>query len=159
MRRDLLARQTCSVARSAAVVGDPWALLIIREAFLGHRRFADFVEFTGAQPSVVSDRLKRLVESGVLERIEYQQHPSRHEYRLTDMGRDLQPVLVALTLWGDAHLDGGDGPPLRYTHAACGHDADPTLVCGHCAEPLDGRSLRAHPGPGADPAEVERRRR
>lgn len=147
------------MARSAAIVADPWALLIIREAFFGHRRFADFVEFTGAQPSVVSDRLKRLVEAGIFERREYQEHPPRHDYRLTQMGRDLQPVLIALTQWGDTYLDGGAGPPLRYTHQACGHDADPTLVCGHCSEPLDGRALRVHPGPGADPAEVEHRRR
>lgn len=147
------------MARAASVIGDPWALLIVREALAGHRRFADFVEFTGAQPSVVSNRLKRLVEAGVLERREYQEHPSRHEYRLTDMGRDLQGVLIALTLWGDAHLDEGAGPPLIYTHAGCDHDAEPHLVCGTCGDPLHARNLHARPGPGADPDTVARRRR
>lgn len=139
------------------MIGDPWTLLIVREAFLGNRRFADFVEFTGAQPSVVSDRLKRLVEAGVLERREYQQHPARHEYRLTQMGRDLQPVLMALTKWGDTHLDRSEGAPLVNIHTTCGHDADPTIVCGHCAEHLTTKNVVAVPGPGVDPEQVERR--
>lgn len=158
MRRDRIAEQHCSIARSAAVIGDPWSLLIIREAFLGHRRFADFVEFTGAQPSVVSDRLKRLVDAGVLERIEYQQHPPRQEYRLTAMGRDLQPVLITMARWGDTHLDRGRGAPLVNVHTECGHPVDPTLACGHCSEPITIDNVRSRPGPGADPAEVERRR-
>lgn len=117
---------------------------------MGRRRFGDFVDHTGAQPSVISAQLKRLVEVGVLKRREYQQNPVRHEYRLTPMGRDLQPVLLALTKWGDTHLDRGAGAPVVNTHTDCGHAADPTMVCGHCAEPITTRNIRAAAGPGLD---------
>jgi DNA-binding HxlR family transcriptional regulator len=157
VRNDLIGDQACSIARSAAVVGDPWSLLIVRDAFLGHRRFAEFVEFTGAQPSVVSDRLKRLVASGVLERRRYQDHPPREEYRLTAMGRDLQPVLLAMTRWGDRHLATNGGPPVVHTHLDCGGPADPITVCGHCGEPLTVGNVVAEPGPGADVGNLERR--
>ncbi|MEM8621216.1 MAG: helix-turn-helix domain-containing protein [Actinomycetota bacterium] len=157
MRKDKIGTQACSIARSAAVIGDAWVLLILREAFFGNRRFGDFVAFTGAQPSVVSDRLKRLVDAGVLEQTLYDEHPPRYEYRLTAMGRDLQPVLMTLTKWGDTHLDAGGGPPLVNTHTACGHDADPTVVCGHCSEPLTPSNVRSSVGPGADADTVARR--
>lgn len=150
VRKKDIAEQTCSIARSAAVFGDPWSLLILREAFFGHRRFADFVDNTGAQPSVVSARLKQLVEAGVFERREYSTNPVRHEYRLTAMGRDLQPVMLAITAWGDRHLDGGLGPPVVNLHTDCGHPADPTMVCGHCAEPVTTRNIEGRPGPGLD---------
>lgn len=148
MRRDRIAAQRCSIARSSAVIGDPWSLLVIREVFLGHRRFTELVRYTGAQPSVVSERLKRLVDAGVLERREYQQHPPRQEYRLTPMGKDLQPVLLALTHWGDTHLDDGGGPPVVNVHTTCGNQVEPVMVCGHCREPTEGR-IRSEPGPGA----------
>lgn len=104
VRTDKIAAQACPIARSSAIVGDPWVLLILREAFSGRRRFADFVEFTHAQPSVVSDRLKRLVAAGILESSPYQEHPPRNEYTLTPMGRDLESVLLALADWGNSHL-------------------------------------------------------
>jgi len=157
MRTDLIAGQNCSIARAAAVVGDPWSLLVVREAFLGSRRFAEFVELTGAQPSVVSDRLKRLVASGILERLRYEERPPRDEYRLTTKGRDLQPILLALTTWGDRYLEQGDGVPVVHHHVDCGHPADPTLVCGHCGEPLTTANVRSVPGPGADAAAVAHR--
>ena len=148
MRRDEIAEQTCSIARTAAVIGDAWSLLILREAFFGRRRFGDFVEHTGAQPSVVSTHLKRLVDAGILDRREYQQNPVRHEYRLTQMGKDLQPVMLALMKWGDTHLAGAAGAPIVNTHTDCGHDADPTMVCGHCSEPITTRNIRSRLGPG-----------
>lgn len=155
MRRDRISKQACSIARASAIIGDPWVLLILREAFLGHRRFADFVEFTGAQPSVVSDRLKRLVGAGVLEQSQYQEHPPRNEYRLTVMGRDLQPVMLLLTKWGDTHLDAGKGPPVLHTHTDCTQRADPTVVCGHCSQPLTPSNVRSSAGPGAGSARVD----
>lgn len=157
VRSDKISQQACSIARSSAIVGDPWVLLILREAFFGHRRFSDFVEFTGAQPSVISDRLKRLVDAGVLESSQYQEHPPRNEYTLTPMGRDLQPVLMHLTKWGDTYLDGGQGAPVVNTHTECDHDADPKLVCGHCDAPLTHTNVRSSPGPGADPDQVASR--
>ncbi len=159
VRKDQLAEQSCSIARTAAVIGDAWTLLILREAFLGHRRFADFVEFTGAQPSVVSDRVKKLVDAGVLEPQAYQDHPPRNEYRLTDKGKDLHPVLLTLAAWGDTHLDDGRGAPVVRTHTTCGHSDHPHLVCGHCAERLTPRTVRATVGPGADPDDIARRTR
>lgn len=150
VRTNKIAAQACSIARSSAIVGDPWVLLILREAFSGRRRFGDFVEFTGAQPSVISDRLKRLVTAGILESSQYQEHPPRNEYTLTPMGRDLESVLMALAKWGDHHLDAGQGPPMVNIHTECGHPSDPVLVCGHCAEPLTHANIRSTPGPGAD---------
>ena len=135
--------QPCSIARALSVVGDGWMLVILRDAFRGRRRFSEFQAHTGAQATVISDRLKRMVDLGILERVEYQQSPTRHEYRLTDKGRDLYPALLMLSRWGDTYLDDGDGPPVSYTHVSCGHAADPRVTCSHCGEEVDVRSLNA----------------
>ncbi|MEO1059658.1 MAG: helix-turn-helix domain-containing protein, partial [Actinomycetota bacterium] len=100
---------------------------------------------------------KRLVDAGVLEQRRYQEHPPRDEYRLTPMGRDLQPVLMTLAKWGDTYLDEGRGAPLVNIHTECGHPADPTIVCGHCAAPIRPGTIRSMPGPGADRADIARR--
>lgn len=144
--------QRCSIARALAVVGDGWMLVMLRDAFLGRRRFSEFEAGSGAQANVVSDRLKRMVDLGLLDRVEYQQHPSRHEYRLTDKGRDLYPALLMLARWGDTHLDDGTGPPMEFVHTGCGHPADPHVACRHCGDELDVRSVQARPVP----ADVER---
>ncbi|MEM9033207.1 MAG: helix-turn-helix domain-containing protein [Actinomycetota bacterium] len=149
MRRDSIGAKECSIARAIAVVGDPWALMFVREALAGETRFVGFQNSTGAQPSVVSDRLKRLLDAGIFERHEYSSHPPRQEYRLTKMGEDLFPVVMALNRWGDVHLSGDAGPPLVYRHETCGHDADPIVVCGHCGDPLTFGSVTVEPGPGA----------
>lgn len=149
VRKDLIAAQHCSIARASAIIADSWSLLIVREALGGATRFADFQEGTGAQPSVISDRLKHLLEAGIFTRFEYSAHPPRQGYRLTEQGEALQPVLAALNRWGDTYLAGEKGPPVIYRHTVCGHDVDPTMVCGHCAEPLRMDELIAEPGPGA----------
>lgn len=149
MRKDEIAAQTCSVARSASVIADAWSLLIIREALAGVTRFDDFVEFTGAQPSLVSNRLTKLTDAGVFEKRPYQERPVRHEYKLTRMGLDLQPVLMAMTRWGDTHFAGEAGPPLIYRHKTCGHDADPTMTCSHCGDEITAETTRVRLGPGA----------
>ena len=151
VRRDKIAAQYCSIARTAAVIADAWTLLIVREALGGATRFADFLDGTGAQPSVVSDRLKRLLEGGIFERFEYSEHPPRQAYRLTPKGEDLLPLIAAMNKWGDTHLDGGNGAPFVYRHTACGHDSDPTLVCGSCGEPLTVGDVTRERGPGAAP--------
>lgn len=97
---------------------------------------------------MVSDRLKRLVKAGIFDRVEYQQHPTRHEYRLTDKGRALTGVMMALLHWGDSWLDHGDGPPVTVTHTRCGHDTDPRIVCGHCKDDLELSTIEASAGPG-----------
>jgi DNA-binding HxlR family transcriptional regulator len=136
----------CSVARSLSVVGDRWTLLVLRDAFLGARRFGDFGA-VGLTRHRLADRLRRLVAAGVLERVRYQERPSRFEYRLTEKGRDLYPVIVALVRWGDRWMAGDDGPPVVLIHRACGHTVMPQLACPHCARPVTARDMRAQPGP------------
>jgi len=127
-------RSRCSVAGTLAVVGEKWSLLVLREAFLGVRRFADFQRVLGAPKAVLSDRLATLVEQGVLTRVPYQSEGERqrHEYRLTAKGRDLYPTLVALMQWGDTYLADGP-PPLELTHKDCGAQVHLELTCeaGH----------------------------
>ncbi|MEM9201829.1 MAG: helix-turn-helix domain-containing protein [Actinomycetota bacterium] len=136
--------QPCSIARTLGLLGDGWALLILRDSFYGARKFKDFERGSGAPPNVISNRLKRLVELEILMRVPYQEYPTRHEYRLTDKGRDLYPIFAAILAWGDTYLAGDDGPPVALTHRDCGHPADPTMVCGHCREPLDVRAVSGH---------------
>ena len=142
MKLSEVGSQDCSIARALSVVGDGWLLLILRDAFLGRRRFSEFEAGTGAQPTVISDRLKRMVELGLLERVEYQRYPVRHEYRLTDKGRDLYPALLMLGQWGDTYLDDGNGPPVHYVHTGCDHPALPRVTCSHCGDEIDVRRVR-----------------
>lgn len=137
----------CSVARTLSVVGDRWTLLVLRDCFLGVRRFDDFQARLGATSHVLADRLRKLVEAGVLDRVPYQERPPRFEYRLTEKGRDLYPVIAALVRWGDRWMAGDDGPPLELRHRPCGHRTTPELACSECGEPLDPRDLEVRPGP------------
>jgi len=133
--------RTCSIARSLALVGERWALLVVREVSLGVRRFADIQAATGAPPAVLSARLRELVAAGVLETRPYQEPGarSRQEYRLTDLGRSLQPVLTALKDWGDAHLCDERGVPVVTRHVDCGAPVHAALRCdrGHLVGPRD----------------------
>ncbi|WP_320672627.1 winged helix-turn-helix transcriptional regulator [Patulibacter defluvii] len=143
--------RVCSVARSLEVVGERWSLLVLREVFLGVRRFDQIQLHTGAPRAVLAQRLRTLVEAGVLERRDYRppEGRTRQEYRLTAAGRELQPVLTALMQWGDRHLAGPEGPPLRVLHRGCGAPVRARLVCdeGHLLAD-DGRELEPV-GPGA----------
>lgn len=147
MRWNDIGDMTCSVARTLAVVGDRWTLMILRDCFLGTRRFEHFQRQLGATPHVLSDRLRKLVEAGVLERVPYRERPRRLEYRLTEKGRDLYPVIASLVRWGDRWQAGEAGAPLELHHRPCGHATTPTLVCSECGEPLDPRAIEARPGP------------
>ncbi|HEX5361030.1 MAG TPA: helix-turn-helix domain-containing protein, partial [Fluviicoccus sp.] len=118
----------CSIARSLAVLGDRWTLMVLRNCFLGIKRFDDFQTNLGVTRHVLAERLQRLVDAGVLKKVPYQQKPERFEYRLTDKGRDLYPVLLALISWGDKWLDEGQGAPLEFVHQACGHKFRPVTV-------------------------------
>ena len=128
----------CSVARTLEIVGEKWALLAVREVFLGNRRFDEMIRRTGAPRDTLAARLRTLVASGILERRQYSEHPARYEYRLTEAGRDLYPVIVTLMRWGDKHLAGEDGPPLVLEHH-CGHRLEARLVCESCGEAVDPR--------------------
>ena len=128
--------QNCSVARTLELVGERWTLLVVRDAFLGRRRFEEFQESLGIARNVLADRLAKLVEHGIFERVRYQERPERHEYRLTPKGRDLWHVLTALRQWGDRWA-APDGPPLEMTHTACGHVVEAKPVCSRCGERLE----------------------
>jgi DNA-binding HxlR family transcriptional regulator len=142
-------QQACSLARTAALLGDRWTLVILRDCFLKVRRFEAFQSRNGLTRPLLSARLKRLVEAGILTRVAYQAHPPRHEYRLTPKGRDLQPVILALVHWGDMHLAGEAGRPLLHRHAACGHLFDPVTTCSVCGDPVTPETVSVEPGPGA----------
>jgi DNA-binding HxlR family transcriptional regulator len=96
--------QNCSIARALEIVGERWTLLIVRDAFLGRRRFDEFQQSLGISRNVLTERLGRLVDEGILDRVLYQERPERYEYRLTTKGRDLHLALTALRQWGDAYL-------------------------------------------------------
>lgn len=139
---------SCSVARAVEVVGERWTVLILREAFLGVRRFDHIQRDLGIARNILSDRLAKLVEHGILERRQYSERPARFEYRLTDRGRDLHPVLVTLMAWGDKHLATAAGAPVTLVHEPCGHEMTPVLTCPHCRGEVHARNVRAHAGPG-----------
>jgi DNA-binding HxlR family transcriptional regulator len=141
MKWNDLSSENCSLARSLAVVGDRWTLLILRDAFLGIRRFDDFQSSTGIARRVLTERLTKLVDDGILERRLYQERPTRNEYRLTAKGLDLYPVILALVHWGDAHYAGEAGPPLLHRHKACGHVFRSELCCSECGETVAARDV------------------
>jgi DNA-binding HxlR family transcriptional regulator len=145
----------CSVAQCLEVVGEWWSLLIVRDAFLGVRRFDDFQARLGISRNILNQRLTTLVDHGVLERVPYQDNPPRSEYRLTAKGRDLWPVLTAMRQWGD-RWTAPHGAPLVMRHTTCEHVADAVTVCSHCGEALALRSVKLEPGPAARPADLER---
>lgn len=148
MKRTDTSEWPCTIARSVSLLGDHWNLLIIRQACFGTRRFADFQEALGTGRNILSQRLNALVENGLLTRVEYQDNPPRSEYRLTDKGRDVYPVLAAMAAWGEKWMTGPEGTPLVLHHESCGHDMHGLVVCSECREPLDVRQVRAKAGPG-----------
>jgi DNA-binding HxlR family transcriptional regulator len=143
MQWEAIGDSYCSIARALSVVGDRWTLLILREAFADARRFDDFRQRLGIARNVLSARLRGLVRDGVLERVPSSASPRRFEYRLTEKGRDLYPVLVSLLRWGDRWLAGQEGPPLLLMHQPCGCEANPSLRCESCGEELHSRDVRA----------------
>jgi DNA-binding HxlR family transcriptional regulator len=142
---------SCSVARTLEIIGERWTLLVLREAFLGVRRFDELQRNTGVARNILAARLRKLVESRILERRQYQDRPPRFEYRLTERGLDLYPAIVALLQWGDRHAASPAGRPVVLEHKGCGEDSAPRLVCPECGEPVGARDMRAKPGPGALP--------
>ncbi|MGD9529345.1 winged helix-turn-helix transcriptional regulator [Pseudonocardia sp.] len=141
----------CSIARTAALVGDAWTVLVLRDLFNGIRRFDDLARHLRIARNVLTRRLAALTAAGFVERVPYREpgRRERHEYRLTPAGRDLRPVLIAMLEFGDRHLAGDDGPPVTIEHAGCGAAVHVELRCaeGHLVEPAT--RLRTLPGPGA----------
>jgi DNA-binding HxlR family transcriptional regulator len=141
--------QACSIAGALEVVGERWSLLIVRDVFLGLRRFDQIQANLGIARNVLQARLGKLIDQGVLERAPYQERPRRYEYRLTDKGLDLWPVVVSLMQWGDHHTPPAGGPAVVLEHRGCGGRVDEHRICESCGARLSARDSRALPGPGA----------
>ena len=139
--------QTCSVAGSLELIGERWTLLIMRDAFMGARRFDDFQRRTGAARNILSARLNFLVDEGIFTRVPYQEHPARYEYRLTGKGLDLWPVIVALVQWGDRYIYPGRAPVLL-VHMNCGGAVNDRRMCETCGAKLGPRDVEARHGIG-----------
>ena len=148
VRKASFADMNCSIAQSLEIIGEWWTLLILRDSFLGIRRFDDFVERLGISRNVLANRLDKLVDAGVLERRSYDEARGRYDYLLTDKGRALWPVMIALRQWGDEWIYGAGNEPLLLEHRDHGHTTTAQMTCDVCGEKLDARSVRAVAGPG-----------
>jgi DNA-binding HxlR family transcriptional regulator len=140
-------RDACSVASTLEVIGERWTMHVLREAFLGVRRFEDFRRNIGVARNILSDRLGRLVDEGILRRELYSEHPPRYEYRLTRKGVDLWGILIELMKWGDRWTPNEDGPALLLRHEDCGAVIEPVHSCPECGEQVHAWDLQALPGP------------
>ncbi len=141
--------QNCSIARALELVGERWTILVLRDIFLGLRRFDDLQRNLGIARNVLATRLERLVGEGILEKVPYQERPLRYEYLLSDKGLDLWPVVVELLQWGDRYAAPTAGPPILIRHKGCGGLLGERRICSDCGQPLSMRDVRAEPGPGA----------
>lgn len=142
--------QSCSLARALEILGERWTLLIVRDAFHGLTRYDEFLRSLGLATNVLTTRLQKLVERGVLERT-----APRGSYHLTQKGRDLFPVVLSLMAWADRYEPGPAGPEVLILHTGCDHEVGPALQCEHCGEPITVRDLRVMPAPGAVGADGE----
>jgi DNA-binding HxlR family transcriptional regulator len=142
-------RENCSLEATASIIGDRQTLLVLRESFLRVRRFGELQQNTGLARNILADRLHALVGNGILERREYQDRPQRFEYRLTEKGLDLYPILLGLMEWGAKYESGKAGTLVTLRHTACGHVGPPQLTCPGCGEPVSAREMEALPGAGA----------
>jgi DNA-binding HxlR family transcriptional regulator len=142
-------RSISSAIRALDVLSDPWAFLVLREAFFGVRRFDELRSNLMIARNILSDRLGRLVRECILERRLYEERPRRYEYRLTEAGRDFFPAIVALMSWGDKWEWQRSGPPLELFHKHCGKPLNPQVACNHCRRPLSPREVNFEDGPGA----------
>jgi DNA-binding HxlR family transcriptional regulator len=135
-------RENCAVGTTLEIIGERWTLLVLRETFLGVRRFEQLQRNTGIARNILSDRLNTLVAHGILRRDLYQERPQRYEYRLTERGLDLYPILVSVMDWGSKHLDAS---AMTMVHKNCGATMMPHLACPECGEAVRARDVRAQP--------------
>lgn len=156
MRRTSFADKSCSIARTLEVVGEWWTLLIVREAFFGSRKFGEFERALGIAPNVLTQRLAKLVEGGILVVESTSQNGKAMSYRLSPKGRDLFPVLVAMLQWGDKYASGPKGPPVRIVERRTGQEIAPMVMRAANGEALDVSQVTPVPGPGASEAVRER---
>ncbi|MFZ6003358.1 MAG: winged helix-turn-helix transcriptional regulator [Actinomycetota bacterium] len=149
MKKVSFADMHCSVAQALEVIGEWWTLLILRDAFLGVTRFDDFATRLGISRNILTARLDTLVEHDVLARVPYDEARGRYDYRLTDKGRALLPVMTAIRQWGDEWILGKDHAPVVVEHTTCGEISRGVLTCDHCGDELTTKTVRARRGPGA----------
>lgn len=143
MRETEIEHLTCSVARTIGVVGERWTLLLLREFFLGSRRFEVLQAHTGISSRALSDLLQHLRKLGIIKAVAYQKRPVRYEYRLTDKGLELYPIIVSMTRWGDRWMRAkGEPAPARLVHRHCGHVFKPVLTCAACGQATGARDVR-----------------
>jgi DNA-binding HxlR family transcriptional regulator len=148
MHKSNLAALPCSLARTLQVVGEWWTLLVLRDVCFGWNRFEEIHDHLGIARNMLTARLETLIAHGLVERRSYCERPARYEYLATEKGSDLVPALLALVAWGD-RWTATDGPPVLFSHAACGHDTVARVVCSACAEPLARADVGFRPGPGS----------
>ena len=164
--------RNCSIARTVSILSDGWVFMILRECYFGVDRFDSFQKILGLPRATLIARLRKLTEQGLLHKAQYSPNPPRYEYRLTRIGFDLYPVMIALMRFGDKWLAGTKGPPLDLIHTTCGHHCHPLIACSHCGEEVLFGSVVSRDGTGAgrarpyawasrrsaDPTVLERRR-
>lgn len=142
MKWNELGEMSCPIARSLSLMGDRWTLLIIRNSFMRTRRFDDFHKQLGITRHLLTERLNRLVEHRILAKVLYQEAPKRYEYKLTEKGLALYPVIMALTTWGNRWMnDDKKFPMITYTHRECGHKTQALMLCQCCAQPLTAHNI------------------
>jgi DNA-binding HxlR family transcriptional regulator len=134
--RSHLTERSCSVGRTIDVIGDGWSFMILRECYFGATRFEQFQKILGLPRTTLSNRLQRLVKYGLLNAQLYMRSPPRREYRLSESGKALYPVLLSLMTFGDRWLSGADGKPLQLTHTVCEAPCSAIVVCPHCRKKL-----------------------
>jgi DNA-binding HxlR family transcriptional regulator len=156
---EAFAKQNCSIARPMAILGERWTILILRDLFLGFRRFDEFQEHLGVATNVLSARLATLEDEGIVERRRYSERPARYEYRLTKKGRDLQPVILELMRWHDEHMPVRGGAIHELTHVECGHTFQPVQTCSHCGGEVHAHNVSRRLGPGSTAAQRKEEKR
>lgn len=142
MKWNEIGEQPCSVARALSVFGDRWTMLILRNAFMGVRRFDDFQRSLGLTRHVLSERLKRLVEHGILAKVPYVARQERFEYQLTEKGVELYPVMLSMVQWADKWMDMGLGKPVEFIHKSCAKPLNTKMVCVECEQAVHIKDVR-----------------
>lgn len=137
-------REATTIERTLTLVGDRWSILVLRAAFRGIRRFDDFCSDLGIARPILTARLRKLVDAGLMTKEPYQQHPPRYEYKLTPTGAALSPAIVALVRWGDEHLSTAQ-PTTKLVHAPCGTELEQGFWCHSCATTFGPSAIRGVP--------------
>ncbi len=158
MTRNNIDFLNCSLANTLNLIGEWWTILILREAFFGTRRFEDFQQHLGVARNILTTRLRKLCDNGILERVPIKEGGKRHEYKLTPMGRDLYPTLIVLTQWGDRWLHVSEGAPVKFLERVTGEEIADVTIRAKDGRELKGSDLALVPGPGATDETRERLR-